>query len=1153
MGEPVRVLILEDSNRGADRILQELRRSGFDPDWTRVEAPTDFLAALRRAPDVILADDELPGYSALQALDAAGESCAGAPLIVIAGAADESRVVECMQRGASDFLVWDRLGRLGPAVKRALQRGSSSRASRQGETQASLAGSLLAQAPDAVFSTDLHYQVTSWNPGAEQVYGWPAEATIGRSTAEIIPLFSPEAMQAVEGVLKSRGGWKGELARRRKDGSVVRLLSSITTMVDGQGRPGGYACVDRDLSDPGKARELSLHYQLLSEEGRDMILFVRLRDDRILEANPAAARAYGYSYEELLELTLDDLHHPSSWENLPEQLEQAGRTGSLFEAVHVRKDGSAFPVEVSAHGMDLGAERALVCLVRDVTERKRAEESLRAANEQLSAILNASPVAIIAVDRGGRVTTWTPSAELMFGWQAEEVIGKFYPLVDEGMAPAFLDQLDRSNAGFNVNVSFALRLRKDGSSIPVAARSAPLHNASGDVTGTMIILEDISESLRTAEALQQSNAQLGALIDASPLAIVSLDREGRVVTWNARAEEIFEVPAGEMIGRLFDGQAAQELERFQSASRASARRDFLTVQDMVRARRDGSQIELRMYAAIQLGPNGEPAGIIGIYSDITDQRRQERERETIIRAASSLRIAEKSAEMFPVTLEQLDSLPNLKSAAIGLYLPGTSQFKVELARGEWKPLTGKITGPATSLVWSAMREGRPVGVSAQAAESDPLLAPSDEITSVLAVPLIARNEVIGAVWAGGSAPFQRNDLVTARAIADIAANAIYRAGLFDQMELAYQRLGILRTIDQAISSSLDLRLVLDLLINQITSQLHLDRAMIYLYFPAKQSLEFAIGSGVPTSGFVKRSFRLGESHIGRVAVKRELEYTPDLSQVDDEFGRQIYTYEGFVTYVAIPLIAKGQVKGVMEIFHRSRIDPDLDWLDFLKALGTQTAIAIDNAELFGQLQRANTNLTLALDSTLEGWSRVLDLRNKDVANHSQLVTSMALRIASRMGIPATEQVHIRRGALLHDVGKAGIPDEILYKPGPLSAEEWDLVRRGPESAVELLRSITYLQPAITIPAFHHEKWDGSGYPHGLKGEQIPLAARILAVADVWYALQEDRPYRPAWSQAEALEYLQQQRGVQFDPRVVDVFLEILENSSETNEVYSNVR
>ena len=285
--------------------------------------------------------------------------------------------------------------------------------------------------------------------------------------------------------------------------------------------------------------------------------------------------------------------------------------------------------------------------------------------------------------------------------------------------------------------------------------------------------------------------------------------------------------------------------------------------------------------------------------------------------------------------------------------------------------------------------------------------------------------------------------------------------------------------------------------------------------------------------------RLNECLAGRIALERRTHFTTDLLNEDANSARAaLLSDEGFITYYGVPLIAKGAVKGVLEIFHRAPLAPNAEWVDFLEALGGQVAIAIDNAGLFDSLQRTNSELVMAYDATIEGWSHALDLRDHETEGHTQRVTELTMRLARLMGIEETHLIHIRRGALLHDIGKVGIPDSILLKPGALTPTEWEGMRQHPVYARDLLAPIAYLRLAMDIPYCHHEKWDGTGYPRGLRGEEIPLAARIFAVIDVWDALLSNRPYRPAWKMENVREHIRAQSGIHFDPRVVEIFLEM---------------
>jgi putative nucleotidyltransferase with HDIG domain len=415
------------------------------------------------------------------------------------------------------------------------------------------------------------------------------------------------------------------------------------------------------------------------------------------------------------------------------------------------------------------------------------------------------------------------------------------------------------------------------------------------------------------------------------------------------------------------------------------------------------------------------------------------------------------------------------------------------------------------------------------------------------VPLHVREQpfgllMLGEARAAAREPFTVDKIRLACSVSDQAASTLHRALLHEETERRLQRITALRTIDSTIAASMDIRMTLSILLEQVTSQLKVDAASVLLLNPHMQTLEYAAGRGFRSEALQRTHLRLGEGYAGRAALERKLVHIPDLRGRKTDFLRSPYfSAEGFVAYYGVPLIAKGQVKGVLEVFHRAPLASETEWVSFMETLAGQAAIAIDNTQLFDNLQRSNVDLALAYDATIEGWSAALDLRDKETEGHSLRVTEMTMQLARSLGIGEAELVHVRRGALLHDIGKMGVPDTILLKPDKLTDEEWVLMRKHPQLAFDMLAPITYLKPALDIPYCHHEKWDGTGYPRGMKGEEIPLSARIFAVVDVYDALISDRPYRRAWTREKTISHIGEQAGSHFDPEVVKVFLKEFAN------------
>lgn len=346
-------------------------------------------------------------------------------------------------------------------------------------------------------------------------------------------------------------------------------------------------------------------------------------------------------------------------------------------------------------------------------------------------------------------------------------------------------------------------------------------------------------------------------------------------------------------------------------------------------------------------------------------------------------------------------------------------------------------------------------------------------------------------------------------------------------------------VGSVINSTVGLKRVLEEVIDTIIALMNAERGFLMLKDESSGELVVQTARGIAQADLAKDSFAVSNSIIKKVVESGEAILTTN-AQEDPRFDQQasIATYH-LLSILCAPLKVKDILIGVIYVDNRavSGIFHNDDF-EIISSFSNQAAVAIENARLFDGLQASNEELQLAYQATLEGWVRALDLRDKETEGHTQRVTSLTIKLAESMGIAGDDLIHIRRGALLHDIGKMAIPDGILLKPASLTPEERALIQKHPVYAFEMLSPIKFLQPALDIPYCHHEKWDGTGYPRGLKAEQIPLAARIFAIADVWDALVSDRPYRKGIDPKEVKEKITADSGSHFDPRAVEAFLKL---------------
>jgi PAS domain S-box-containing protein len=998
----------------------------------------------------------------------------------------------------------------------------------------------------------------------------------------------------------------------------VWLGTWLVPMRDSQDAIVSVMGVSRDINERVRAeqalRESEEQYRTLVQTSPDAIL-VHDKAAFITFANQQALEILGCASQDELRGT-DILDHvvPEEHKLAEKHLRSLNKNGSLRDAVHTlrRRDGSTIPVEINASLMFDSEHRtkAIVSVLRDITERKRGEQAVLEGEARFRAIFERAAIGMVLLDSGRRITDCNTTLCDMLGYTREELSPQSLDAVTlaedrDGDASLF----ERILKGRLDHYQVERRLvRKDGALAWCRLTVSAVRGVKEELLFLAGMIEDITKqreaeqvSRQSGEALRRYAGRLEILheIDRAiqqadstdQIARVTLDHISRLVPCQRSSLVIFEKEAGTAL--ILDAHSPSETELakgrvvpFDDYGRSIdtlktgalySVEDLLTIEAPTAIQRRLLREGIRTYLSIPLITQGELIGALNIgsgvpgaftreHADIAGEvagllavaiqqarlleqvRRHAMELESIAALNHDLRLALTRQEMTEIITRHISKA--LQCEFVGLLSsdPATEELFFERVTGEYRFLEGYRIPPGIGMTGQTISSNQPYynNKPAEIRES-PYLEVIQKMRAIACVPLVTRGHIIGALWIGRAAlpdgapgDITDTDMRLLASIGDVAASAIHRASLHEQTEQRLRRLAALRAVDMAISASIDLRVTLSVLLDQVTTQLEVDASDILILNTQTQSLTFAASRGFRSAMLQQPHLMLGQGFAGAAALERRVISIPHLEESQEKFAVALRTgVEQFASYFAAPLVAKGQVRGVLELFSRKPVEPDPEWVDYLETMAAQAAIAIDNSVMFDDLQRSNTDLIMAYDATIEGWSHTLELRDRETLGHTERVTEITIRLARMMGIREAVLVHVRRGALMHDIGKMGIPDSILHKPGPLTPEEWEIMRQHPQYAYDLLSPVAYLRPALEIPYSHHEKWNGSGYPRGLKEEEIPLAARVFAVVDVWDALRSDRPYRSAWPENRVREYLQAESGKHFDPAVVSAFLRIL--------------
>lgn len=866
----------------------------------------------------------------------------------------------------------------------------------------------------------------------------------------------------------------------------------------------------RTEAEPKKGYSSEELYRILFEQASDGI-FIADSSGNYIEVNPRGCEMLGYSRAEILGFSISDLIPPVDLQQDPLHFEELGvRKMTLTERRLRRKDGTYINVEISgkmlSDGMILG-------LVRDTSERKASEETLRQAEEKYRNIFEHSLDGIFQSTPAGRFITVNPALARMWGYDSPEDL---IHSINNIALQVYVNPEERNeflrvmNEGNEVNGFEFQAYRKDGSVLWVQESVRSVRDANGELLYFEGTVRDISAVKQAEEFLRRSEDRYRRTLNNMLEGCQIIDYDWRFIYVNDTAARQGRRKPEDMLMRTMM-ELYPEIEKTEMFAALQRCMDDRTPHRMENQFTfpDGDT------GWFELSIEPVPEGLFILSIDITERKQAERELQ--------------EREVRYRTLFENLPIPVFTKDREGRY----TSFNHEESRYWAKSPIGHTDNELLpSDIAEALREhDLQVMETGQPWIGEEKFQSSEGLVYAFGrkVPLYdAEGNVIGLLGAS----------------LDITERKQAEKKIGQQLG----RLAALSEIDRIIASSFDLRLTLNQILRHVIQQLEVDAATVLLANPSTNTLEYVAGDGFHELSIKQIKLRVGEGYAGKVALERRTIHLPNMASAEPPFSRAYLTEnEKFISYYGLPLVAKGQLKGILEVFHRKPLDPDEEWLSFLETLAEQAAIAIDNTELFNNLQQKNAELTLAYDATIEGWSYALDLRDKETEGHTKRVTDMTFKLGKKFGLQDNQLTYARWGALLHDIGKMGVPDAILQKPDKLSDEEWEIMKLHPVFARNMLERINYLKSAIDIPYCHHEKWDGTGYPRGLKGEQIPLAARIFAIADVWDALTSDRPYRPARPRKDALEYVRNAAGTHFDPQVVKLFFESEELWNDSNE------
>ncbi len=1087
------ILLIDDDEDDLIFAARELRREFPNAQITQLSAHAEILEALDRGNfDVVVSDFNAPTWSGLGNLRAVKARYLDRPVIAFTGSARQEDLLEALRTGLDDYVLKSppsNRARLPSAVRAALGRAWERRALRQSESRYR---ALVEQIPGITYQSALDEVGSSLyvSPQIETVLGFTSAewlADPGLWAKQLHPDDRARVMAENARTFTTGAPFSSEYRLLAKDGRVVWLQDQAALLHDDSGKPLLLQGLMTDIT----ARKQSEEALARSEE--------RLR----LALNAAHAGAWDWQIQTNRVTWAEETY-------LPPGLEPTGG-GAAFERWLA-----------NVHPDDREAAKAAV---------PRAIEHEGALDIEFRVIYPDGTLHWIN-DRGEFILDADGQPLRMVGIRLDITARK------------------------TVEAQNLLRAKQMG--------------IAGEIGRTLAETLNLNEIY---ERLYHAIVQL--LPDSETLLISLFDEEEKVFrcAFAMREDQIFDItdlppaplgsPGVVAHSEVYHTRRPVILDNLPGASQyAEVRVEFGGTERVNRSGLYVPMLARDRFIGVLVTQSPTPnrysetdASLVSLVANTAavavenarlfeETHRQLQELEAVNHISTALRAAQTLDEMLPRLLDETLAALHTEAGILFLYNAARDEIQKVVARG-WLTRFPDTALPAQEGVMEFILTNGGAYTTREFAGdvrlSDALREFTPKGWGGAAVPIRTGDKIIGLLIVSVQLPREpgasETQLLTT--LAEIAGNAIQRTRLHEQTVHQLERLFALHVIGRAISSNFDLRVIFDLLLSFATSQLKTDAAAVLRFNRDMNWFEYAAGNGFRGRGSERLLMSYGQDELRRAALEDKLVHIPNLAEEPLRHPERT-AGEDFYTYFAAPLTTKGQIKGVLELFYRRPFTPDEGWIEFLKTLAGEAALAIDNAELFAQSQRLANDLIIAYDATIEGWSRALDLRDKETEGHTRRVTELTERLARAMGIGESELVQIRRGALLHDIGKMKVPNEILNKPGALNEYEYTLMKSHVPHGVDILEKSSGIpRPAIEVARCHHERYSGSGYSGGLKGDEIGMFGMIGGIVDCYDAISSDRAYHTGMSAHAALKKMYEWRHRDFHPGMVEQFIQCM--------------